>query len=156
MDKTGFTAYLEGKNLSPFSIAYYVRSVEVFFRHVQKQETQVSKPDILKHLEYLKNSREQQNITRRNNLIALNHYFTFLYQSGQTATNPCIFLKIRGTYKRKLHKIYTPEELDGLFDSYYQLFVRGYDDSRIPKNQRKQSALSRAFLPLLTSENNRR
>jgi len=151
MDKTGFIGYLEGKALAPLTIACYIRSVEVFFKHVKKEEIEVSKPDVLKFLEYLKNSRAQQNITRRNNLIALNHYFTFLYQSGQIHTNPCIFLKIRGANKKKLYKIYTAEELDQLFDAYYQLFVRCFDDSHIPKNTRKQSALSKERNALILS-----
>ena len=94
-------------------------------------------------MEYLKNSRGQQNNSRKNGLNALNHYFTFLCKSGQATENPCSLLKIRGTNKKQLHKIYTSEELDQLFDNYYAYYVRGYDDSHIPKNQRKQSELNR-------------
>ena len=141
MNKTGFTAYLQAKNLAPSSITCYITYVEFFFMRVQKEDIQVSKADILKHLEYLKNRRGQQNITRKNNLLALNHYFTYLYKDEQIIQNPCALLKIRGTQKKTLYKIYTPEELEQLYDNYYQLFVRGYDDSHIPKNQRKQSAL---------------
>jgi site-specific recombinase XerD len=94
-------------------------------------------------LEYLKNKKGQQNITRRNYLLAINHYFTFLYKNEQITQNPCFLLKIRGTNKKKLHKIYTPEELDVLFDNFYQIFVRNYDDSHIPQNQQKQAALCR-------------
>jgi len=151
MNKTGFTAYLQGKNLSPNTITTYTSYVEYFFTRVQKEDIQATKADILKHLEYLKNRREQQNITRKNNLIALNHYFTFLYKNEQISVNPCFLLKIRGTQKKTLYRTYTPEELDQLFDNYYQLFVRGYDDSHIPKNQRRQSALSKDRNALILS-----
>ncbi|MDR0206143.1 MAG: tyrosine-type recombinase/integrase [Bacteroidales bacterium] len=143
MKNTEFTIYLESKNLSASSINYYTMYVEWFFKWAKKEDIQVTKPDILKYLEYLKNRKRVQNITQKNYLTALNHYFTFLYQNGQTIENPCQFLKIRGTNKKQLHKLYTMEELELLFDNYYQYFVRGYDDSHIPKNQQKHSELNR-------------
>ena len=143
MDKSGFTAYLKGKDLSAVTIAARIKSVEDFFGYIQKDEIEVAKPDVLNYLEHLKSSRAQQNATRSKNLAAINHYFTFLYQSGQICANPCIFLKIRGIRRGTVYQIYTPEELDALFDNYYALFVRAYDDSHIPHSQRKRAALNR-------------
>lgn len=152
MDKKGFTIYLENKGLAPLTQEQYFLALHLFFTKTKKEDIQVAKPDILKHLEYLKKKRGQQNITRRNHLIALNHYFTFLYQNGQISENPCLFIKIRGTNKKKLHKIYTPEELDGLFDNYYLFFVRGYDDSRHRhEGQRRYSTLYRQRNALIVS-----
>jgi site-specific recombinase XerD len=54
-----------------------------------------------------------------------------------------LFLKIRGTKQTSLYRIYTPEELTQLYDNYYTVFVRSYDDSHIPKNQRKHTNLSK-------------
>ena len=102
-------------------------------------------------MEHLKKRRAQKNITRKNRLIALNHYFTFLYKTEQITENPCLFLKIRGAKRKTLHKIYTPEELDELFDNYYLLFVRSYDDSRIPENQKKRTTLSKERNALILS-----
>ena len=107
MDKLGFTAYLEEKNLAKTSINTYVKLVNWFFRHTKKEDIQIVKPDILNYLEFLKNSRKQQNITRKNSLIALNHYFTYLYENKQITENPCLFIKIRGTKRKILYKIYT-------------------------------------------------
>jgi site-specific recombinase XerD len=139
MDRTGFIAYLEGKNLAERTIIYYMKGVGSFFKYLKKEDIQVTKPDVLKYLERLKN-KGLQNVTRRNHLIALNHYFTFLYKDEQISVNPCLLLKIRGTNKKTLYKIYTPEELDELFDAYYQLFVRTYDDSRHRHERQKQYA----------------
>ena len=129
MNKTGFIAYMESIDLAPKTIEKHVKYAEKFFARVKKEDIQVTKPDILKFLEYLKNSRKLENKYRSDFLVSLNHYFTFLYDEGTIAENPCWFLKIQGTNKKKLHKIYTPEELDQLFDNYYLLFVRNYDDS---------------------------
>jgi len=131
MDKTGFIEYLERKDLAPSTQAEYLLKTRLFLSWVGKEDVQVTKPDVLNYLEYLKNSKGIQNVSRNLHLIALNHYFTYLYTSGQAGKNPCLLLKIRGTNKKKLYnKIYTPEELDQLFDNYYQLFVRNHDDSR--------------------------
>jgi len=129
MDKKGFTSYLEGKDFAPSTIKKHIRYTEKFFVWLKKEDIQVTKPDVLKFLEHLKNSRNLQNNYRSIFLVSLNHYFTYLYKNGTVTENPCWFLKIQGIYKKKLHKIYTPEELDQLFDAYYQLFVRNYDYS---------------------------
>ena len=152
MDKKGFTAYLESKGLAERTQKEYLAATKRFFTWAKKEDIQVTKPDILKHLEYLKN-KGLQNISRQNRLIALNHYFTFLYKREQIAVNPCLLLKIRGTNKKQLyHKLYTPEELEQLFDSYYQLFIRGYDDSHHRhEGQRHYSALYRGRNALIVS-----
>jgi site-specific recombinase XerD len=151
MNKKGFTAYLEGKGLAQVTQKEYLSNIKRFFGRVKKEDIQVTKPDILKYLEYLKN-KGLQNITRSNHLLAINHYFTFLYQSEQITLNPCLLLKIRGKNKKKLHKIYTIEELDKLFDDYYQLFVRSYDDSQHRhERQRQYSVLYRERNALITS-----
>ena len=152
MNKKGFIIYLEEKGLAKATQKQYLFALQVFFNQAKKEDIQVTKPDILKHLEYLKKRKGLQNITRQHHLIALNHYFTFLYQNEQITANPCLLLKIRGTRKKQLHKIYTPEELDQLFDGYYQLFVRGYDDSRHRhEGQRHYSALYRGRNALIVS-----
>ena len=143
MEKRGFIKYLEGKNLAKATQEEYISNTKLFFNWIKTEDIQVTKPDILRYLEHLKN-KGLQNVTRRNHLNSLNHYFTFLYQNEQITENPCLLLKIRGTNKTKLHKIYTSEELDELFDAYYQLFVRHYDDSRHRHEGQKQySALGR-------------
>ena len=139
---TEFIKYLEKKGLANATQEAYLFSLELFFKWARKEDIQVTKPDILKYLEYLKKKKGLQNITRKNQLVALKHYFTFLYQTEQVVENPCLLLKIRSANKRKLHKIYTPEELEQLADNYYQLFVRTYDYSHIPKNQQNHKMLS--------------
>jgi site-specific recombinase XerD len=151
MDTKRFVGYLENKNLAKITQEEYISNIQRFFGKVKKEDIQVTKPDVLRYLEYLKN-KGLQNITRSNHLIALNHYFSFLFQNEQITANPCLLLKIRGKNKKKLHKIYTPEELDGLFDNYYQIFVLGYDDSRHRhEGQRQYSALYRGRNVLITS-----
>lgn len=143
INRNEFTNYLQSKNLAQSSINHYTDYTNKFFAYSKKEAEQVEKKDILKYLQYLNDRKKYENITRRNHLIALNHYFVFLLENGQVASNPTTLIKIRGTHKRHLYRIYSLEELEQLYDSYYQLLVRNYDDNHIPKNQRKQSALSK-------------
>jgi site-specific recombinase XerD len=151
--KQQYTAYLQSKNLAPATINCYIHNLSLFLTWIDKEETQVTKPDVLKYLEYLNTKRQQQNITRRNALIAINHYFTFLLTTSHITSNPAALIKIRGTKKKQLYKTYSPEALDQIFDTYYLLFIKNYSDTHIPKNQRKQAYLSRqrntALLSLL-------
>lgn len=141
--KGKFTSYLQGKDLAPSTIRQYSFDIGLFLAWIDKEEIRITKPDVLKHLEYLKNERKQQNITRSHKLLALNHYFTFLYTNGRMAQNPCSFLKIRGKQKTTLYRIYTPEELQTLYDNFYILFVKNFDDSHIPKSMCKKTVLSK-------------
>jgi len=143
IDLTDFADYLQSKDLAQSSITHYKSYTELFLKRMEKEPFQIQKSDIIKHLEYLKKRKNQQNITRKNNLIALNHYFTFLYKTQQIAENPCQFLKIRGTKKKTLYRIFTIEELTQLYDNFHHHFVRNFSDGHIPKNQRKNSFLSK-------------
>lgn len=152
MDKAGFINYLENKDFKAGTICKHVKYVSDFFAKVKKEDLQITKPDVLKFLEYLKNEKELNNRYRSIYLVSLNHYFSFLYQAEKIAKNPCLFLKIRGIYKKKLHKIYTIGEMDEVFDNYYQVFVRNFDDSHYrTEAQRKHSALSRERNTLILS-----
>jgi hypothetical protein len=54
MDKTGFIDYLQGKNFVAGTIDRYIKHIDFFLQHTEKEDIQISKADILKHLEYLK------------------------------------------------------------------------------------------------------
>jgi len=145
-----FIKYLESKNHSKTTQKAYLRNVNLFLLWYKKEPINCTKKEVLKYLEHLQNKKLQENITRRNALIAVNHYFTFLCKTEAVPTNPTALIKIRGTHKRQLYKIYTAEELTQLYDNYYHTFIRNFEDlcfaSRIggiPANQRQQTLLSR-------------
>lgn len=152
MNKQGFINYLESKGLAPKTQKQYLLQLYHFFKWAKKESIQVTKPDILKYLEYLKKKKGLQNVTRQHYLITLNHYFTYLYEKEEISVIPCAFIKIRGAGKKQLHKIYTAEELDTLFDNYYQLFVRNCDNGKYRHDgQRHYSFLYRNRNALIVS-----
>jgi site-specific recombinase XerD len=145
-----FTDYLQSKNHSTSTQRAYIRNVNLFLNWYKKDAANCTKKEVLKYLEYLQNKKQQDNITRRNALISINHYFAFLVSTEQAATNPTALIKIRGTHKRQLYKIFSAEELTQLYDNYYHTFIRNFNDfcfasilGGIPANQRQQALLSR-------------
>jgi len=138
-----FIKYMETKNHAKSTQTAYIKSVNVFLNWYKSDPINCSKKDILNFLTYLKKNTNQQNASRKNICLALNHYFTALLQAGIVADNPVAFIKIRGAYKKKLYKIYTPDELTQLADNFYTLFVSGFDDSRLSETQKQKSFLSR-------------
>ncbi|MFN5848400.1 MAG: tyrosine-type recombinase/integrase [Chitinophagales bacterium] len=138
-----FIAYLEFKNLSKTTQKAYCRNINLFLKWYKIEPINCTKKDILKYLEYLKAKKNQSNISRRNSLIAINHYYTFLLKNEEIVSNPTALLKIRGTHKKTLYNIYSSEELDNLYDRFYYNFIKDFSDNHIPKNQRQQSFLSR-------------
>lgn len=145
-----FIFYLESKNHSKTTQKAYLRNVNLFLGWYKNEPINCTKKDVLKYLEYLQNKQLQENITRRNALIAINHYFAFLCKNDEATSNPTALIKIRGTHKKHLYKIYSAEELTQLYDNYYHTFIRNYNDScfasrlgGIPANQRQQTLLSR-------------
>jgi len=145
-----FTAYLQSKNHSTTTQKAYLRNVNLFLDWYKKPVINCTKKDVLKYLEHLQNKKQQDNITRRNSLIAINHYFTFLCKNEQATTNPTALIKIRGTHKRHLYKTYTAEELTQLYDNYYHTFIRNFEAlcyapklGGIQTNQIEQTFLAR-------------
>jgi len=139
-----FINYLQSRSLAQSSINGYVKSVEQFLDWYKKDPMNCTKKDILNYLSYLKEHTNQQNVTRRFSCTALNHYFIALVQAGITNQNPVAFIKIRGTKKKQLYRIYTTDELTQLADNFYQVFISGFDDSYMKFPTKKQrSFLSR-------------
>jgi len=142
-----FKEYLQSKDLAPATQTAYTRYVNAYLKWHKRTFTQevinTTKADILKYLLHLRNYKQQRNITRRNSLIALNHYFAFLQSENLNLQNPTSLIKIRGTQKKQLYNIYTFEELTQLADIFYQYYIQNFDNNHIPQNQRIQSGLSK-------------
>ena len=126
----GFIEYLESKNLAKATQKEYLTKSRLFLDWVQKEDIQVTKSDVLDYLEYLKNRKNNTNATRAIVLIAIRHYFAYLLENNCIVKNPAAFLKIRGTQVKKLHHLYTGEELEELYDNFYHIYIRGFEHSK--------------------------
>lgn len=139
-----FINYMESKNHAKRTQESYIKLIDKFLQWYKMDVINCTKKDILDYLAHLKKHTQQQNISRRSSITALNHYFTALLQAGLINNNPVCLIKMRGANKKKLYKIYTPEELIGLADNFYHVFISGFDDSYMKYPTKKErSFLSR-------------
>jgi site-specific recombinase XerD len=154
-----FTKYLQSKDFTTSTQARYTNSVYTFLNwynlsreignlsreigNLSREIGNAQKIDIIKYLEYLKATKNQNNHSRNTQLVAIKHYFEYLRQSEQIAANPTNLIKIRGTKKKQLYNIYTAEELTQLLDDYHTIYIRNFDDKHIPNNRKQNSHLSR-------------
>lgn len=119
-----FSTYLQSKNYSSVTAKEYNRQKELFENWFTNEIFNAEKKDILNYLNYLKTAKKLQTISRNNALIALRHYFGYLLEQNEVATNPTTLIKLRGLNRRKLKHIYNLEELTQLADNFYQLEVK--------------------------------
>jgi site-specific recombinase XerD len=146
-----FINYLQSRSLAQSSINGYVKNIEQFLTWYITEQGEgyerssdpinCAKKDILNYLSFLKENTNQQNVTRRFSCTALNHYFTALIQAGISNNNPVAFIKIRGTNRKQLYRIYTPDELTQLADNFYSVFILGFDDSYMLHPSKKYKSL---------------
>jgi site-specific recombinase XerD len=117
-----FIYYLQQKNFTVNTQNRYIKDVAYFLQWNNKSE--VNKKQILDYLTYLQDVRHNTNHTRNCALNSLKHYFNYLVQSNQITTNPTNLIKLRGTKKKQLYKIFTPEELQNIYDNYHHYFLQ--------------------------------
>lgn len=137
-----FITYLQKKDFTASTQNGYLNSLNKFLNWYNGEPMNAQKKDILKYLEYLKKNKKQNNHSRNCELISLKHYFAFMLENSQITSNPTALIKIRGTKKKLLYNIYTDEELTQLADDYYTIYIKNFDDSKIPISTRYKSILS--------------
>jgi site-specific recombinase XerD len=133
-----FILYLQTKNHTVKTQQTYLRNVNEFLNWYNNDPLNCTKKGIINFLNYL-HTKESSSKTKSLFIISLNHYFTFL----QLPTNPTALITIKGTKKKNLYRIYTPEELIQLFDNYYYYYIQGFDDSNIPNHRKQRSSCSK-------------
>lgn len=120
-----FINYLQQKDLSITTQNRYCKDV-TYFLQWNNNKSEVTKKTILDYLTYLQDVRHNTNHSRNCALNSLKHYFYYLVQSNQIITNPTNLIKLRGTKKKQLYKIFTPEELQNIYDNYHHHFIRNH------------------------------
>jgi integrase len=123
-----FEKYLQQKNITPHTIRRHQREVNRFTKWLKNKFASLpdaaTQKQLLDYLQYVKQSRQLCNATQNHILQMLKNYFGFLAKENNIA-NITAFIKIRGTNKKHIQQLFTPDELDLLCDAYYH-FIRTY------------------------------
>jgi site-specific recombinase XerD len=136
-----FINYLQQKDFTTTTQNRYCKDVNYFLQWNNNSE--VTKKQILDYLTYLQDVRHNTNHSRNCALNSLKHYFNFLVQTHQLAANPTNLIKLRGTKKKQLYKIFTTEALEQLYDNYYHQFLRNHTCKNIFANTELRTLLSK-------------
>ena len=115
-----FKQYLLLRGLSTSTSQWYNMYLLDFISWLDKENIsteQVSTPDIMSYLQYLKN-KGQANVTRSSHLIAIKHYYDWQQKINAIDHHPAKQIKIRGTQGKTLYPILTQAELDQIYHNY--------------------------------------
>jgi site-specific recombinase XerD len=127
-EKAEFTAYLQARHIHGKTLTNYISRVNQYTQwlqsHAQKEPEQAEKKDILNYLQHLQENTQLAARTRRCALGMLYRYYAFLQKEQRILKNPAQLIKLRGTQKIILVKLFTIEEMQQLADAHYQLCVR--------------------------------
>lgn len=118
---SSFEKFLQQKGFIPSGIARYQREVNKYANWLKrkgKNPETAEKKDLLDYLHHLKETRHLTNASQNNILKPLKNYYAFLAKQ-HGINNITHFIKIRGTQRKHLPPLFTPDELDLLCDVYY-------------------------------------
>jgi site-specific recombinase XerD len=123
-----FENHLQQKGFTTHSIGRTQREVNRFVKWLQSRYgttiERSTQKQLLEYLQFVKEDRNLCNATQNSILQILKNYFGFLAKENNIP-NITAFIKIRGTNKKTIQQLFTPDELDGLCDTYYH-FIRTY------------------------------
>ena len=117
-----FKSFLQQKNIITKTISRHHREVQRYEQwlkqHHQTTAQAATKKQLLHYLKHLKDSRQLANATQSQVLQTLKNYYQYLSQRHGTQ-NIAHLIKIRGTLRKHLRPLFTPEQLEQLCDAYY-------------------------------------
>lgn len=134
--------YLQSKGLSKATIKCYHTEILEFITWCDKENIEVENATITEVTSYLKHlqNKGQQGITRSINLNTLKHYFDYLISNEIRNNNPAKHIKIRGIKHKKLHQIFSKEELESIYKNYE---IPNEEDKRSNRNWFNNYKISR-------------
>lgn len=137
-----FKQYLESKELSKSTITHYNTYVLDFISWLDKDNTEIENTTTKELTAYLQKLQKQglQNKTKAIRINCLKHYFNWQIQCNKRNDNPAKHIKIRGTKTKKLHDIFTLQQLEKLYNDYT---IPSEDDKRNNRNWWQEHLLTR-------------
>lgn len=115
-----YQAYLEQNNYSRTTIAHYVERLEEFQKWLKSRRVKATEIDYKTNLGYIKHLKQKglQVQTINNHIVALRNYFDYLIEINERAENPLEEVSVKGTIKKVLHNLLSPDELEDLYYSF--------------------------------------
>lgn len=138
----GFEQYLKAKGMSKSTVKWYNMYALDLLAWLDQQNADADNAttgDITGYLGHLK-QRGQANVTRRNTLVAVRHFFDWRVQQEARNDNPAQHIKIRGVKHKILYPLLSVQELESIYHKYS---VPQPDDAMAGKHWFPVSRISR-------------
>lgn len=115
-----YQAYLEQNNYSRTTILHYVERLEEFQKWLKSRRVKATEIDYKTNLGYIKHlkQKELQVQTINNHIVTLRNYFDYLIEINERAENLWDEVSVKGTVKKVLHNLLSPDEQEDLYYSY--------------------------------------
>lgn len=115
-----FKDYLQEQQISSQTIAGKEKAVLNFISWLDAQGIEVENVRHADILIYIKScqKREVKQVSIQSYLRAIKDFFAFKISCGTMEYNPVSSVKVQGVQRRKLHHIFTPEELNKIYNDY--------------------------------------
>jgi site-specific recombinase XerD len=126
-----FEQYLQQKGIIPYTIARHEREIIKYKKWLKtkgRTPENATKKDLLNYLQHIKEARNLTNATQNHVLCKLKNYYGYLAKAYGT-NNITHFIKIRGTNRKHLQQLFTPDELELLCDAYYY-YTQEYEPNK--------------------------
>lgn len=157
-EQPSFKQYLLKRGYSLSTIKSFTLVVNRYKHWLNKEnvtEITASYTDILHYIQCLRNKLTQHSIQTEINSVK--HYYNYLNQIGLVSENPTIQVQIKGVKRKKLHHVFTKQELEKLYHDYKGLpEITGNYELRKLSRKRNEVLLSLLiYQGLNTTELNR-
>lgn len=112
--------YLRTEGYSASTIRFHERCLSLLKKWAEQEQLQIhelSYNDLLAYIRYKQNN-GTGNTGLSRYLTAIKTYFTYLTEQGSITSNPAVRIRLRGLQRKKLHYIFTPLQLQQLYNNY--------------------------------------
>lgn len=112
--------HLRSEGYSTSTIKYHESCLSMLEKWMEREQLeieQISYNDLLAYIRYKQNKGTgKTGMSRYLNVIRI--YFDYLVHEGELSSNPALRVKLHGIQRKKLHMIFTPQELQQLYHRY--------------------------------------
>jgi site-specific recombinase XerD len=115
-----FKKYLQELGHSTTTINGHLVSLKYLTTWAEKERLEVDQLSYTELLTFTKycQSKGAEKVTVNRYLLSIKHYFNHLIEQERTTENPARYLQLKGATRKKLYDIFTPLELEGIYNRF--------------------------------------
>lgn len=115
-----FEKYLQELGHSTTTVNGHLASLKYLMRWAEKEGLEIDQLSYTELLVFTKycQGKGAEKVTVNRYLLTIKHYFNHLIEQDRTTENPARYLQLKGISRKKLYDIFTPLELESIYNRY--------------------------------------